>query len=803
MRPDSPPNMWTNLSDPLLSSLSRSELLIMSQEYPYAPPSWIKQADFGDDEIYVQERAVCPECGSHDLELAIAEQPVVDVDGLEVSTDEGDQAGQVALCHACNTWTPVNLLDSEARDSDDESENRKVDYKKDSDEGDSERREVRRAATEPFSFQGAAAVPGSAKGIAVRPDTQSVSEIEALLGPLLTPIEQEQVYVQEQYQQQGLGDKPYSYDNPFVNRGGGTKEALVPEDFRGDQFIIVCNVSDVEDMWLFSHERCGGVIAATGGTTAHAVVVARGEDLPAITDAGPAVNNITPGDMIEMVVDAHSGVAYAHVNGGDPNFTPGEALIAREVDFRFIWQESDQHFDFRDLRGIVDTNAEAYLHDTMINNHPNWDFVTGTPGVIYNDGTAEYYQDFGDPSNMEARLRQEFPHITAVELQTWDTPVVAKVAEHDAEVGKALECPECGSHTIRPVDIQDHTGTFQCVNCKATFDHQILRPEGKTAAGFDKGTRVVITRPELKGQRGSILSDSGTDENFDDDLYDILLDNGEELKKVPESAFKKIKSANVEEDLWVEAAVELPEDVFDGIDDGRLGSGYEGHPVMCYMCGNSRNASLGGRCEHCGYVLTVRRDGPPANDAPVWKKSMKIADTLDADVEVDKWYSMYSPRFSVPDVIHIIEMGEDQITAHIEGDDKGLFPVTITRDELEAMKYRFEPYTPHEAKEAAIPGPDEGYYSCEDCGAWIENGKEYCVMCGKYNTPPQIESKVARKSFTEKQQKALIDENPKGIARNFDKIDIEGTHYTPDQLEEKSSFVSEEDDLVNRYFFLW
>jgi hypothetical protein len=43
--------------------------------------------------------------------------------------------------------------------------------------------------------------------------------------------------------------------------------------------------------------------------------------------------------------------------------------------------------------------------------------------------------------------------------------------------------------------------------------------------------------------RGTILDDGKRHEDLNEDQYDILLDNGEEISDIPESAFKKIKSA--------------------------------------------------------------------------------------------------------------------------------------------------------------------------------------------------------------------------------------------------------------------
>lgn len=253
------------------------------------------------------------------------------------------------------------------------------------------------------------------------------------------------------------------------------------------------------------------------------------------------------------------------------------------------------------------------------------------------------------------------------------------------------------------------------------------------------------------------------------------------------------------------------EDILTGIDEPWLGKGYEGHPVMCYMCGNERTASLGTRCEHCGYVLTVRRDAPPFKQAAVaedteeglrqlqgkikaiidgtadestWQSIKAIAHTPEgkaaivafvsglsyipeqilyqifssvksAALNTGEWYTMRSPNYKVPDVIQVLEVNEQGVTAAIEGDDKGLFPITLNHDEIEREGYTFEPYS-----SGAIMDRTGNYF--------LEGQGE------------QKEQKEARRNFTIREQQDLINENPDQRARNIHKLDLDGTHYNPD-----------------------
>jgi DNA-directed RNA polymerase subunit M/transcription elongation factor TFIIS len=202
-----------------------------------------------------------------------------------------------------------------------------------------------------------------------------------------------------------------------------------------------------------------------------------------------------------------------------------------------------------------------------------------------------------------------------------------------------------------------------------------------------------------------------------------------------------------------------------GINEPWLGKGYEGHPVMCYMCGNQRSASLGTRCEHCGYVLSVRRDSPPKNEAAFLKSSA---------LQRGEWYTMSSPDYKVPDVIQVIDVDDQEVTAAIEGDDKGLFPITLKHEEIEREGYLFEPYSSRE-----VMGRTGNYF--------LETQDE--GLSGR---------KEARRSFTVKEQQELIEENPGGRARNIHKLDLEGTHY-PDVKMSKDPFKFVEENP----FWLW
>ena len=567
---------------------------------------------------------------------------------------------------------------------------------------------------------------------------------------------------------------------------------------------------------------------------------------------------------------------------------------------------------------------------------------------------------------------------------------------HTDKPDDPLVCPHCGSHTIQTLslDEDEDDAEFLCHTCANTFKKK-YRKSG--AAKHPKGTRVQMTHPTKKGLKGSIKDHAGTDDNFGDDLYDLLLDNGDELSKVPEIHFTKIKSASVKEahevihgflpkngwhnavstaaahaglegtvhyplagmthpigaampnfmmmmhpahtplqqeaghfntipadfevndpekfwELWhspsagsgentrrneakvgrILVIAELHDEVAeyasmmahatdqdpdeiaaDLADKGMIHSDQEWTEVLQvinHVRGKNPNAlaSLqkgapypeksyhnapdhsphgqdwpaevnavynacmreGGKsksscaaiawsqyhksvsehghgtseeegkkregagpadpsqlqqqgntppCPHCGNPTTgtpnyywcpscgwtsqssqtpggapgvpgaVPQTAPQAPPAQTFHSSVKSA-----ALSVGEWYTMYSPDYKVPDVIQVVEVNDHGVTANIEGDDKGLFPITLPHNEIEQAGYRFEPYS---------------------------------------NPSQVIEAKVARRQFSAQEQSDLVNENLDGLARNFHKLDLEGTHYPQD--------VEASIDPLNEEFWLW
>jgi hypothetical protein len=177
----------------------------------------------------------------------------------------------------------------------------------------------------------------------------------------------------------------------------------------------------------------------------------------------------------------------------------------------------------------------------------------------------------------------------------------------------------------------------------------------------------------------------------------------------------------------------------------------------CPVCG--KPAMLNGVCQNCGYSsLPVPTDPTEAQG-----RMSKIVDSTGNDLKEGHWYIMHSSEYKVPDVIKIIKVENGKIEAHFESDRDGNYPLRLESSETD--KYSFDPYE-HE-KDPENVNID---------AITTESGW-----------------KVSRRNFSTREQDELINENPDGRARNFDKLDLDGTHYKV--KEESYSFIDHD--------FLW
>lgn len=222
--------------------------------------------------------------------------------------------------------------------------------------------------------------------------------------------------------------------------------------------------------------------------------------------------------------------------------------------------------------------------------------------------------------------------------------------------GSTHECEYCG----HPEDDHDPT-TGECKSCNCqTFTPQ---KNSKLAEGkYGPGTRVEVDHPNLRG-RGTILDCSGKHKDLDEDQYTIQMDDGDQVEDIPESAFKKIKSANVEDvtltDLFEREAVTVEE---------LLGPGKNG------------DGTVPGLLEGTW------------DEQPVHSLEVKVLDTNGAPLTAGELYLMHSKKYKVPDLVRIINVTPQQIEAHIDSDTRGAFPIEIKSSEYTNLGYTFEPY---------------------------------------------------------------------------------------------------------------
>lgn len=360
----------------------------------------------------------------------------------------------------------------------------------------------------------------------------------------------------------------------------------------------------------------------------------------------------------------------------------------------------------------------------------------------------------------------------------------------------------------------------------------------RSSAAHTPGTRVEVTHPSAKGQRGSILKNKGTDKATGEDTYDVLYDNGEKAEGLRHSDLKRIKSAKFNSDEhFLETVPILPKEAapYPGLapvqqtpypQNPAGGQSYPGFNTdstseecpNCHshntMVANMVNGAPFFRCLDCGTSF----QGHTASVKTAWN------DVNGNPITPGGWYVMHSPKYKVPDVVQVLNLEDTRIEAAIEGDENYHFPLHISSDDVEANGYSFEPYT-HEEYErrehTADTSPDPNQRQAETMqriqellasGASQDEVKAvldqyYAIQDQQQEQAQQVQTqqpapnqvpgqmlthnKEARKSFTPAQQRELINENMSGRARNFDKLNLEGTHY--------ESQVKEEDDP----FFLW
>lgn len=189
------------------------------------------------------------------------------------------------------------------------------------------------------------------------------------------------------------------------------------------------------------------------------------------------------------------------------------------------------------------------------------------------------------------------------------------------------------------------------------------------------------------------------------------------------------------------------------------------------------------------------------------------ADWMDADgapLQSGHDYDLIADDYAIPDKITVNEVYPDKIsyTMHPASNDPASLPfhAELSRQEYQTMGYQFMPSEHASAVEDASarehpvrPGQDptpqvddlstpstvvSGFDPMEyvakfdgdslEDRSWIFEGSDVAV-------DPALMAKLAGKNFSGQEQRAFIDED--GTARNLDKLDLSGTHYVDDQLD--------------------
>lgn len=135
-------------------------------------------------------------------------------------------------------------------------------------------------------------------------------------------------------------------------------------------------------------------------------------------------------------------------------------------------------------------------------------------------------------------------------------------------------------------------------------------------------------------------------------------------------------------------------------------------------------------------------------DKPSYSSAQTPVDVGGSPLQKEHWYIVHGESYRVPDVVKITDVGDEGITAHFETDKEGQFPFKVRPDEY--GHYSFDPYS------RSDDPVEQDLKAQKSASGWLVE---------------------ARRSFSPKEQRDLVEENLDGRARNYDKLNLEGTHY--------------------------
>jgi transcription elongation factor Elf1 len=320
-------------------------------------------------------------------------------------------------------------------------------------------------------------------------------------------------------------------------------------------------------------------------------------------------------------------------------------------------------------------------------------------------------------------------------------------------------CPNCGSTSVTTTGTMTQTGApwFRCNSCGTMYQGQTQTPTQTMGAASEPHVKIPI----------GLLDDV------------IGIGSGDKSRHSPDGSCPTCTAGP-------EAAHPL-----------QLETDVEGSPHV-------------NLCTNCGslYTTDAHSEDPtkPADNMNLAKTAFR--DHKGNPMTPGNWYVMRSLKYKVPDVIQILNLEENRIEASIEGDVYGTFPLHILAEDIDKEGYSFEPYIHEipglpEPTAAADPGErarqvidqiteilSSGQGTEQEINALVK--QYYAIHDGVQDKAEEMQQRqpvqqapgnafsswrLARKNFSPSEQRELVEENIGGRARNFDKLDLSGTHY--------------------------
>jgi phosphohistidine swiveling domain-containing protein len=737
------------------------------------------------------------------------------------------------------------------------------------------------------------------QGLVIRPDQQSEEDVKTLLAQLPGADEQLRQYVDERNRGDQTSFPPY--DNPYVNRGGSFLSEKIEDHFieeqpnpkvadtpigmpgtgpgdtrnfnEGASTIVVAKNLITDHAWAYLGDigrHCKGLVTELGGSGSHAALVAGGANLPLIT--GVPVDSIKPGDNARL--DPATGTV--DVNGGSNDVQQGDTTVKEEA-ARFVWSNgSHMGTPF----GEPDADTHINMIMTMATNGQleldpeTYEPVNATRGVIYSNGAGEYYDQISDADAMTAWAHQTYPQLKSMEYKpTGANYMVARVAEITESAPK---CPECDSHTYKPMSLPSKSegsgdALLKCLNCGTEYKHEVYRNPKKSIDMATLSIGISSLTIALNAANIAFIRNMGQKRKAQDEVFRILreydvpyevsmdiynkLEAGENPKKILsdlQAQYQISPQGSVQEPTEEELAsddppewfveklqTDLEESLKEGMQKGapypensdknapdhspphqdwpkKVNSIYN----ACMREGNGRGDSKEEKESSCAAIAWAQYKKMKKSSEEK-TANILIEDTNGEPLQTGKLYLMHSIKYRVPDVVQLIKADEHSIEAHIESDVAGAFPIKIDSKEFDAQSYSFEPYAAAvdpqtedlfnevvavlhgqrgnpEAEQVAQEllnefGPTENVLQAIPDADALSN---FMLYPRTHRNTKLKTARVSRIVVDGIRQRELINENPGGRARNFEKLDLKGTHY-----EQKDYELVSRDDLSEYFLF--